>query len=624
MMKIILTFICLTLHTIVVSQNANIDSLLNLLQEHVDADSTRVEILLETSMYYRTIEYEQSISYLKDALLIAQANAYNIQEGIIHRHMAFDYRRIGLLDKALNHALLSLKLFTSLNNEEEILLTNDELGLVYNAIGDYQEALEVHLSNLELVKEMSESGKKGRYYFNVGKSYQSVDSFPQAAKYYQKAADASRNSGFKIGEMIAISTLGALRISTGEYDKARQNFNYALDYFLEVNRTPSIAATYYSMARLSSLENKHEAAILLYNKALELYNTLGSLYFIKDINQKLFIAYSITQETDKAWHAEEIYSSIKDSIESIDRKKIIAEVNAKFETEKKEAEIKSLSQQTELQELQLSQQKYFLAGLFAIIVMILGGGVLIYRQRKLKNQQAITALELKEARKHLEIEQQYRASELKALRSQMNPHFVFNALNSIQEYIMLNERKLAGKYLGKFADLMRIYLYHSQSKSITLAEEVEALSLYLELEKLRFEDTLTYEIKIDSQLDASLITMPSLIIQPHVENALKHGLLHKMTDRQLGISFQYNAQSHLLLCTIKDNGIGRKKSMELNKIRNPHHKSFATEAIKSRLDLLNFDREDSITETIDDLYDEAAKPLGTKVIVSIPMQDFVD
>jgi two-component system LytT family sensor kinase len=103
-------------------------------------------------------------------------------------------------------------------------------------------------------------------------------------------------------------------------------------------------------------------------------------------------------------------------------------------------------------------------------------------------------------------------SKLTALQSQMNPHFIFNALNSIQDYIMMNERKLAGKYLGKFTDLMRIYLNYSQQKSISLQEEVEALQLYLELEQLRFGDSLEFEITIDQAVPIELISFPSLLI----------------------------------------------------------------------------------------------------------------
>ncbi len=152
-----------------------------------------------------------------------------------------------------------------------------------------------------------------------------------------------------------------------------------------------------------------------------------------------------------------------------------------------------------------------------------------------------------------------------------------------------------------------------------MEEEVEALSLYLELEKLRFEESLNYSIVVAENVVEDVHSIPSLLVQPYVENALKHGLLHKKDDRQLSITFQYHGSSNILECEIKDNGIGRERSMELNKMRNPNHQSFATGATKTRLELLNYTTEKPIGENIEDLYDEQGLPSGTKVVLSIPI-----
>ncbi len=214
---------------------------------------------------------------------------------------------------------------------------------------------------------------------------------------------------------------------------------------------------------------------------------------------------------------------------------------------------------------------------------------------------------------------QLNESKLSALQSQMNPHFIFNALNSIQEYIIQNERKLAGKYLGKFADLMRIYLNYSQAKFISLQQEIEALNLYLELEKLRFEEVLSYEIQIDESIEMNE-QIPSLLIQPYVENALKHGLLHKKVDRSLIVKMEKKSGDSLA-CTITDNGIGRKRSMEINKKRYPNHKSFATSATQNRLNLINYGIKKQIGVTTEDLYHVDGEPAGTKVELIIPLFD---
>lgn len=315
----------------------------------------------------------------------------------------------------------------------------------------------------------------------------------------------------------------------------------------------------------------------------------------------------------------ETYKVKRDSILEKRSASKLSTVQARYEADLQEREVVKLTQRSKLQSLELSQQQYLFVAIILLFVFLIVAGILLYWQKRLKQQQIRTKLELEETHKRLDIEKQYRESEIKALRSQMNPHFIFNALNSIQEYIMSNEKKLAGKYLGKFADLMRIYLEHSKTKTITVNEEIETLNLYLELEKLRFEDSLECSVTVDKNVDAHLIAIPTLLVQPYVENAIKHGLLHKKKDRKLHVLFACVDEGKMLQCEIRDNGVGRLRAEEINKMRNPTHKSFATSATKSRLDLLNHTKERMISVETIDLLGEQEKPIGTKIIIKIPI-----
>ncbi len=234
----------------------------------------------------------------------------------------------------------------------------------------------------------------------------------------------------------------------------------------------------------------------------------------------------------------------------------------------------------------------------------------------------ITNLEIrqKEALEKEKVNKQLISSHLENLRSQMNPHFIFNALNSIQEYIILNEKRLASTYLVKFSRLIRMYLEHSQEHYISLSKELNALKLYLELEKNRFEDTLNYEILVDKEINTEAIQVPSIFIQPYVENALKHGLLHKTTDRKLKVAFDLDHSKNNLLCIIEDNGIGRKASYKIKMQREEYHRSYATKANQKRIDLINADREVKITLHVEDLYDSHNTPKGTKIHLQIPIE----
>ncbi len=224
---------------------------------------------------------------------------------------------------------------------------------------------------------------------------------------------------------------------------------------------------------------------------------------------------------------------------------------------------------------------------------------------------------IREIRKRDRVQHDLRASELTALKAQMNPHFVFNALNSIQDYILLNQTELANDYLGKFARLMRKTLDQSQQHTVTLSEEIDLLKLYLELEAIRFEEEFEYHVNVDENLNTEQIEIPSMIVQPFVENAIKHGLLHKKDDRKLLVDFKMT--ENVLECRIEDNGIGLEASKQLNAKRPKTHRSFGTGAVKKRLDLLNEGRKERISVEMKDMTDRAAGVSGTHVLLRIPI-----
>jgi sensor histidine kinase YesM/ligand-binding sensor domain-containing protein len=215
------------------------------------------------------------------------------------------------------------------------------------------------------------------------------------------------------------------------------------------------------------------------------------------------------------------------------------------------------------------------------------------------------------------LEQNLRKSVLTAVKSQMNPHFFYNALNTIQAFIYTNDKENAGKYLLKFSKLTRQVLEMSEKDLVGLDEEIQTIKLYLELEQARFEDDFEYQILVQGIQNPEAIKVPPMLIQPYIENAIKHGLLHKTGQKKLDIEF--NIENHLLIVCINDNGIGRSRSMELNRKRNNEHKSFAGEANTKRLELLNYGRTNKLVLEYIDKFDEFGQVNGTQVIIRIPI-----
>lgn len=204
-----------------------------------------------------------------------------------------------------------------------------------------------------------------------------------------------------------------------------------------------------------------------------------------------------------------------------------------------------------------------------------------------------------------------------ALQTQMNPHFVFNALNAIQLFLTNNDEENAMNYLAKFARLIRLAFEYTKESYISLDQEIEFLNLYLTLESLRFSNSVDIKMELDEFVrdNESEFKIPPLLIQPVIENAFKHGLFHKKQNKKLEIKFE--SIDGLLKCTITDNGVGRKKAAQINNWKNSSHKSSGLKNTRTRLKLLhngsNNSKNKITTFNITDLYDENENPSGTKV-----------
>jgi LytS/YehU family sensor histidine kinase len=206
--------------------------------------------------------------------------------------------------------------------------------------------------------------------------------------------------------------------------------------------------------------------------------------------------------------------------------------------------------------------------------------------------------------------------EMQALRAQMNPHFIFNSLNSINRFIMQNEQEQASEYLTKFSRLVRHIFQNSQDAYITLEEELETLKLYLDLETLRFDDHFKYHISIHPDLEISSLRVPPLIIQPYVENAIWHGLMHKEEDGSVEIEI-FPENEHLVII-IRDDGVGRKMAAALGSKSATHHKSMGLKITADRIALFNHSNVKESFVHINDLVHSDGLPAGTEVIIKIP------
>jgi hypothetical protein len=305
------------------------------------------------------------------------------------------------------------------------------------------------------------------------------------------------------------------------------------------------------------------------------------------------------------------YVALKDSIQN---RQFLFRLNSA----KKDAQIGFLNRDNEIQNQKLKQQATVRNGLFIGIFLLFLLGFFVSR-----------SLYLRRKKQQAESERKQTELEMQALRAQMNPHFIFNCLSSINKYILKNEPDTAADYLTRFSRLMRMVLVNSQKALITLEDELEMLTIYLDMERLRFKSTFNYYIVFANRVDAGAIFIPPLLLQPFCENAIWHGLKH-LADPQSGrheqgcLNIELSTDGKTLNCTISDNGIGREKAAEIRSKSAEGRKSMGLKITTERLALLNREKGLPAVYEIEDLKDESGNATGTRVILKICYKEPVE
>jgi sensor histidine kinase YesM len=298
-------------------------------------------------------------------------------------------------------------------------------------------------------------------------------------------------------------------------------------------------------------------------KSIEIASTEG--YLKNEANANLFLseAYDAVGDYRLAYRTHLRYTELHDRFINEQKNAVVSELQTKYETEKKDGEIATLSQKAQIQALQISQRNTQLIGAGIALLVLILGGFAFNQQRKFKHQQAVSDMEQR------------------MLRLQMNPHFIFNALASIQNYILQSDTKESVSYLAKFGKLMRQILEHSREEFITIEEETDMLRNYLEIQQLRFKNRFDFKIEIDPAIDPTELQIPPLFAQPFVENAIEHGLKDKTSDGLITIRFSPEGKNIRL--EVEDNGSG----INTTSISNKTHKSLASIISRERLEILS-------------------------------------
>jgi sensor histidine kinase YesM len=315
------------------------------------------------------------------------------------------------------------------------------------------------------------------------------------------------------------------------------------------------------------------------------------------------------------------YTLLKDSL--LNRQFLWKLNNYKKEAEeqRKTSQINLLNKDNQLKEQKLKQQAFVKNGLIIGLILLLLLGVFIFRTLTLKRKAALEKQKLESEKKQAELQQKATELEMQALRAQMNPHFIFNCLSSINKFILKNDTDAASDYLTRFSRLIRFGLTNSQLSLIPLSDEIEMLRLYLDMERLRFSESFDYNISYENTIEPETIYIPPMLLQPFCENAIWHGLMHKQGQGRLEVMM--SLKDGQLQCIIADNGIGREKAAELKTKSGAKQKSFGLKITTERLALFNNEKTVHSFYQTEDILDEMKNVAGTKVILNIKFKNNV-
>jgi tetratricopeptide (TPR) repeat protein len=596
------------------SQDQILDSINTVLDSHKTKDSIRVKNLLNAKSHYIYRNLDKTFSLIDEALVISKEIGYKKGEVSSLSAMSDYFIFKGEHDVALETVLKARKIVTSLSDKEELILINSQIAVLYTETGKYQKAVLMLLEIIKLMENKPNTSLKARYYFSLGDAYHKLKNFKKSEFYFNQTLKICVEAKDEVGAALTNGSLGNLYNDQGNYKNAVNKLTNTLQVFKKVKNNAGIAGSYFSLARSYRGLNKVDLAIEVNLKAIDFYKNQNSFNLLKKSYKNQSEFYELQQKYKESNEYLKKYYTVVDSIFNKEKTKAIEEIQVKYETEKTKLEKETIEQQVIIAKLESKKNKNLFLGSLLIAALIGLLALFYFSRLKTKKEAEFLSLELKEAQKRLFVEKQSRDSELKALKAQMNPHFMFNALNSIQDLVLKQDTDASYDYIVLFAELIRNTLNYSNKEFIPIEKELEFLKVYLQLEKLRFGDSFNYTISYDENEN---IEVPSLLIQPFIENALVHGLMHKSGKKELEVILSFN--KGILKCTIIDNGIGRKKAIEIGKRQGNNHESFALNAIKKRLDIFSKNDNQNVGYDIEDLYENHIA-IGTKVVVVMPFK----
>jgi tetratricopeptide (TPR) repeat protein len=630
--------------------------------------SAAADMVLHIAEAYRGLsDLSHELEYLQKAT--RQYEKTNDLNGLAKAYRLTGYYYLNLRSRptAISYFQRSLDLYKQLAKQKEMANLLGDLGHTYLLTHDTAKVLPHLQQALSLNHAIGNKPGIAKDLWVMGDYYLKVEvNIRKALDYLQRSMDLFGETGNQAGVAQVLINIAEVYLLTSDHNlitagippvekyaraianqkKAQQIFEDLLPESEQLWTLYKIYETYEKMGKLDSTLHYFKRYVGMYEKLLSTdkqkevvrletkyeYEKKGDSLklqqFLSDEKLQKQLLFARQQKQQLELNEAQLFLSNKEkdvqrlaflkTQSDLENEKLVKQQKEK-ENQLQTVQVKSLTQKNRIIQLNQQRQWIYIIGIFLLLAV--GSLYFIYRSRLRSVRLETQLIKEKAEQEKKETEFQHKLADISmsALRSQMNPHFIFNCLNSIKLYTVQNDTAAASEYLTKFSKLIRLVLENSRNERITLTSEIKALELYIQMEAMRFKEKLCYTITVSDDVETDYIEIPPLLLQPYVENAIWHGLMHKEEGGQIAIAVTANEEQSLLAITITDDGIGRAKAAEIKSKTVAKHRSYAMKATSDRIALINHVYKTGANVAVQDLVDAEGQPAGTEVTIQIPI-----
>lgn len=578
---------------------SNIDTA-ELICEKEDIELPSVLHLARAEYFFLKSDFINSSQEATAAVKLAKANG---ESEILANTMQFLGRyslRTGFFKESIDY--FNNSIVTAKKEKLKGIVPRSYYGMsdVYLALGDFK-------NYFNSLRELVEAGIREKDtlfietgYFKWGSTLTNQHrDFGKADSLLKKCLELAEIKNDTSFLALSLANIGWNHYLEKDYKSAIAFYNKSLKYSLPSKRHSYAANSYGNLGTIYRDMGDNDLSLKYYKKSIDQAKIVEDIYNLSWVYEDMSQMYLRKKDTANAYLNYVLFKKFSDANVKSSNITGLSDARIRYEAESHNKELELLS-------LRIRNQRLLIYGYTGLVILGLAISILIISRSRINARRRIS-------------EMNHKISEITQanLRQQMNPHFIFNTLNSIQYYMYQHDKLATNNYLTKFSSLMRKVLENSQHTSVPLRDELDALTLYLELEKIRFKDKFDYQINIDEEIDSIMYKVPTMLIQPYVENSICHGLMPGEAKGLVKIDMEL--KKDYISCTIEDNGIGREAAQEKKMKGEGNHNSLGTQIVTSRLDLVNSLYGTSLKTIYTDLKNEDGEPTGTRVEIQIPL-----